>query len=187
MKGVPLFYTANLHVFILLKTLKDYSKEWFWIFAPSNLHQLIFWNVELCGVVLTRKFCCSIFDAISSKDYTIENFYSNYKYWVMLTYCNNCNCLYYSCPTFPNLKVGVAFVGHFLLKMLTWPFGHRPLYIQSNIFYHKKKSGQNWGLVPHGSEDLSRPCSPILHFKPLKDSSNYPTSHSSNTQLPRIF
>lgn len=66
-----------------------------------------------------RKFCCSIFDAISSKDYTIEKFYSNYKYWVMLTYCNNCNCLYYSCPAFPNLKVGVAFVGHFLLKMLT--------------------------------------------------------------------
>lgn len=97
MKGVPPFH---LYVFILLKTLKDYPKEWFWIFAPSNLHHLIFWNVELCGVVLTRKFFCSIFDAISNKDYTFENFYSSYKYWIMLTYCNNCNCLYYSCPTY---------------------------------------------------------------------------------------
>lgn len=87
--------------------------EQFRIFAPSNLHQLIF-----CGVMLTVKFFYSTFDNVSNKDYTFENFYSNYKFWIMLSLVTIVIIPTTLFPlTFPNLNIGVAFIGHFLMKM----------------------------------------------------------------------
>lgn len=70
-------------------------------------------------MIVTVKFFYSTFDTISNEDYTFEIFYSYYKYWIMLTIVTIVIISTVLFPlTFPSLKVGMALVGHFLMKML---------------------------------------------------------------------